>query len=262
MMLCRKQVFQTTILFSALAVIATYSNATQSHAAEIKVLAVGATAPALKRIIPEYEKATGNKVVVWFGPPAPFVEKISKGETVDAVFISGPRYDDLVKSGAIDAGTIFAQLGVGIGIPKGSAKPDVSTADALRRTLLAAKSIGGLASNNGSIGTETYIGFRKLGIADQMTPKYRIYPNGISVVRALVKGEIELGFSVVADMAAAKEIDYAGPYPPAIQTYAPIHATMRIGTKNEAAVGGFLDLVRSKATPGFLEENYLFPAPH
>lgn len=155
-----------------------------------------------------------------------------------------------------------AQLGVGIGIPKGSAKPDVSTADALKRTLLAARSIGGLASNNGSIGTETYIGFRKLGIADQMTPKYQIYPNGISVVRALVKGEIELGFSVVADMAAAKAIDYAGPYPPAIQTYAPIHATMRIGTKNEAAVRGFLDLVRSKATPGFLKENYLFPAPH
>jgi hypothetical protein len=63
-------------------------------------------------------------------------------------------------------------------------------------------------------------------------------------------------------MAAAKAIDYAGPYPPAIQTYAPIHATMRIGTKNEAAVRGFLDLVRSKATPGFLKENYLFPAPH
>ncbi|HEY6619204.1 MAG TPA: substrate-binding domain-containing protein [Steroidobacteraceae bacterium] len=262
MMLCHKQVSQAVILFSALAVIATCSNASQSHAAEIKVFAVGATAPALKRIIPEYEKATGNKVVVWFGPPAPFVGKISKGETVDAVFISGPRYDDLVKSGAIDAGTIFAQLGVGIGIPKGSAKPDVSTADALKRTLLTARSIGGLASNNGSIGTETYIGFRKLGIADQMTPKYRIYPNGISVVRALVKGEIELGFSVVADMAAAKGIDYAGPYPPAIQTYAPIHATMRIGTKNEAAVRGFLDLVRSKATPGFLKENYLFPAPH
>lgn len=235
-------------------------NANQSRAGEIKVLAVGATAPALKRIIPEYEKATGNNVVAWFGPPAPIVEKISKGENVDAVFISGPRYDDLVKSGAIDIGTIFAQLGVGIGIPKGPAKPDVSTADALKRTLLAAKSIGGLAPNNGSIGTETYIGFRKLGIADQMSPKYRIYPNGISVVRALAKGEIELGFSVVADMAAAKEIDYAGPYPPGVQTYAPIHATIRIGTANDAATRAFLDLVRSKATPEFLKENWLFPA--
>ena len=90
-----------------------------------------------------------------------------------------------------------------------------------------------------------------------MTPKYHIYPNGILVVRALAKHEIELG---VADMAAAKEIDYAGPYPPGIQTYAPIHATMRIGTTNEVAVRGLLDLVRSKATPEFLKENYLFPA--
>ena len=260
MRLCRRQFLRSTaVALSSLAVTATCLSATQSSAAEIKVLAVGATAPALKRIIPEYEKATGNKVAVWFGPPAPFVDKLSKGEIVDAVFISGPRYDDLVKSGAIDAGSIFAQLGVGIGIPKGPTKPDVTTADALKRTLLAAKSIGGLAPNNGSIGTETYIGFRKLGIADQMTAKYHIYPNGISVVRALTKGEIELGFSVVADMAAAKEIDYDGSVSARDTTYAPIHATMRIGTANEPAVRGFLDLVRSKATPEFLKENYPLP---
>ena len=94
-------------------------------AAEIRVLAVGATAPTLKRVIPEFENATDNKVIAWFGPPAPIVDQISKGDTVDAVFISGPRYDDLVKSGAIEAGTIIAKLGVGVGIPKGSPKPDM-----------------------------------------------------------------------------------------------------------------------------------------
>jgi ABC-type molybdate transport system substrate-binding protein len=92
-----------------------------------------------------------------------------------------------------------------------------------------------------------------------MVPKYHIYPNGISVVKALTKAEIELGFSVVADMAAAKEIDYAGPYRPGVQTYVPIHATMRIGSTNEVAKN-FLDLVRKRATPDFLKENWLFPA--
>ena len=188
-------------------------------AADLRVLAVGATAPTLKRVIPDFEKATNNKVIAWFGPPAPIVDMIAKGDTVDAVFISGPRYDDLVKGGAIETGFVIAKLGVGVGIPKGSQKPDINTPDALKSTLLAAKSIGGLASNNGSIGTETFIGFRKLGIEEQMVPKYHIYPNGISVVQALVKGEIEMGFSVVADMAATNEIDYAGPYPPGIQTY-------------------------------------------
>ena len=243
MSLCRIKLLRVAtsiVTLSAVSFSVICLDTSQSRAAEVRVLAVGATAPALKRIIPEYEKATGNKVVTWFGPPVPIVEKISKGETVDAVFISGPRYDDLVKSGAVDTGTIFAQLGVGIGIAKGSSKPDVSTADALKRTLLSAKSIGGLAPNNGSIGTETFIGFRKLGIADQMTSKYHVYPNGISVVRALAKSEIELGFSVVADMAAANEIAYAGPYPSGIQTYAPIHATLRMGTANEFAAKGFL----------------------
>jgi molybdate transport system substrate-binding protein len=148
---------------------------------------------------------------------------------------------------------------VGVGIPRGSPRPDISTADALRRTLLAAKTIGGLASNNGSIGTETFIGFRKLGIEDQMVTKYHIYQNGTAVVQALAKGDIELGFSVVADMAATNEIDYAGPYPPGIQTYVPIHAAMRIGTAHQAEVKAFLDLVYRKATPEFLKENWLFP---
>lgn len=256
----QKRQSASVILLSALILIATCLDISRSYAAEIRVLAVGATAPALKRIIPEFEKATGNTVVAWFGPPAPIVEKISKGEAVDVVFISGPRFDDLVKNGAIDAGTVFAQLGVGIGIAKGSPKPDVSTAEGLKRTLLSSKSIGGLAPNNGSIGTETFIGFRKLGIEDQMSPKYHIYPNGISVVQALTKGEIELGFSVVADMAATTDIDYVGPYPPGIQTYAPIHATMRIGSANETAAKTFLDLVRNRATPDFLKESWLFPA--
>lgn len=246
--------------FYAILVLIGASFATENlAAAEIRVLAVGATAPTLKRIIPEFEKATDNKVIAWFGPPAPIVDMIAKGDAVDAVFISGPRYDNLVKNKAIEAGTIIAKLGVGVGIPKGSLRPDISTADALKRTLLAAKTIGGLASNNGSIGTETFIGFRKLGIEDQMVQKYHIYPNGTAVVQALVKGEIELGFSVVADMAATNEIDYAGPYPPGIQTYAPIHAAMRIGTAHEAEVKALLDLVRHKATPEFLKENYLFP---
>lgn len=161
----------SVILVSALTLMVTCLHASWSYAAEIRVLAVGATAPTLKRIIPEFEKATGNKVVVWFGPPTPIVDKISKGATVDVVFISGPRYDDLVKSGAIDAGTTIARLGVGIGIPKGSPKPDVSNADALKGRLFAAKSIGGLAPNNGSIGTETFIGFRKLGIGRSNGPE-------------------------------------------------------------------------------------------
>ena len=55
--------------------------------------------PTLKRVIPEFKKSTDNKVIAWFGPPAPIVDQILKGDTVDAVFISGPRYDDLVKVG-------------------------------------------------------------------------------------------------------------------------------------------------------------------
>jgi len=247
-------------LISTFVFVASCFHVAQSFAAEIKILAIGATAPALKQIIPEFEKASGEKVTAWFGPPGQIVDKITSGETVDLVFVDGPRYDDLVKSGAIDTGIVIARLAVGIGIPKGSIKPDVSTADALKRTLLAAKSVGGLPSNNGSIGTAVFAGFRKLGIEDQIVPKYHIYPNGISVVQALTKGEIELGFSVIADMAAAPDIDYAGPYPPGIQSYRPIHATMRIGSSNEGAVKSFLDLVRNSATPDFLRKNWLFPA--
>jgi ABC-type molybdate transport system substrate-binding protein len=136
----------------------------------------------------------------------------------------------------------------------------VSTAEALKSALLSAKVLGGLGFDNGSVGTETLIGFRKLGIADQLVPKYRVYPTGVSVVQALVRREIDFGFGVFAVMAASKEIDYAGPYPQGIQTYVPIYAAVRVGTTNEAAVKSFIELVRSKATAEFLKDNWLLPA--
>jgi ABC-type molybdate transport system substrate-binding protein len=87
------------LLCTILVLISASCAAKNLAAAEIRVLAVGATAPTLKRVIPKFEKSTDNKVIAWFGPPAPIVDQILKGDTVDAVFISGPRYDDLVKVG-------------------------------------------------------------------------------------------------------------------------------------------------------------------
>lgn len=227
--------------------------------ADIKVLAIGATTPTLRSLIPEFERTTGHKVSIWFGPPAPLVQKLAAGEPTDVVLIGSPRYDDLVKAKTIDEGFVLAKFGVGVGYQKGAPKPQIDTPEVLKTTLLAAKSLVGLPFDNGSIGTETMIGFRKLGIADQMIPKYKFVLNGASVVQAIAKGEAELGFSVFADLAGSSEISYAGPYPAEVQTYVDVHASSRIGGPSEAAGREFLQFVRKNATPELLKASWLLP---
>src|SRR5262249_46682324 len=118
-------------------------NALTTEATELRVLAFGAAAPALHRIIPEFERRTGDRVSVWFGPPTPMHAKIKGGEAVDVLFISTRFYDDLLKQGMVEPGfVVVGRFGVGIGIRKGVPKPNLSTTDALKATLLTVKSLG------------------------------------------------------------------------------------------------------------------------
>jgi molybdate transport system substrate-binding protein len=112
-------------------------------AAEIKVLASNGVRASLEELAPAFERATGNKVVVTFGLAAALKRQIEGGEAFDLCILTGARIDDLAKQGKVDAGSRAptARSAVGIGIRKGAPRPDIGTPDALKRTLLAAKSV-------------------------------------------------------------------------------------------------------------------------
>src|SRR5256885_3808547 len=129
---------------AALLAVATLLFAGFAHAAEVKVLSTQATEEAYKELVPQFEKVSGHKVTTVFTGTLDVQKRIGAGEMYDLLIMAGPAIDDFIKSGKVVGGSRvdLAKSGVGAGVPKGAPKPDLSTVDALKKTLLPAKSIG------------------------------------------------------------------------------------------------------------------------
>src|SRR5436305_1134725 len=115
-----------------------------ANAADIKVLSTQATEEAFKELVPQFEKTSGHKVTTIFTGTLDLQKRIGAGEAYDVIIMAGPAIDDFIKSGKVVAGSRvdLAKSGVGVGVPAGAPKPDISTVDALKKTVIAAKSIG------------------------------------------------------------------------------------------------------------------------
>src|SRR5471032_2523423 len=151
-----------------------------ASAAEIKVLSTQATEESYKELVPQFEKASGHKVATVFTGTLDAMKRLAAGESYDLIIMSGPSIDELMKTGKIVAGSRvdFAKAGVGVAVRKGAAKPDISSTEALKKTLLAAKSIG---YSTGPSGNYVVSMFEKMGVGDQVRPKLKQTPTGVFV---------------------------------------------------------------------------------
>ncbi|MGB6859790.1 MAG: substrate-binding domain-containing protein, partial [Pseudolabrys sp.] len=115
-----------------------------TNAAEIKVLSTQATEEAYRELVPQFEKATGHKVTTVFTGTLGAQKRLADGESYDMIIMAGPAIDAQIKAGkaVADSRVDIAKSGVAVGVPTGAPKPDISTTEALKKTLLAAKSIG------------------------------------------------------------------------------------------------------------------------
>ncbi len=191
------------------------------RAAEIKVVTSGAFTAAYLKMVPEYERATHSKLVTEFGPSMGTTHnaipvRLQRGEAIDVVIMAAPALADLIQQGRVRAGSRvdLVQSSIGMAVKAGAPKPDISTVDALKRTLLAAKSIAYSDSASGVyLSTEL---FPKLGIADQIKDKTRkIQADPVGGVVA--RGEAEIGFQQISELRPVKGIDIVGPLPPGAQ---------------------------------------------
>lgn len=204
-------------LFAALALVATQ----WASAAEIRVITSGAFTEAYKKLIPIYEQASGHKVISSFGAsignaPDSIPSRFARGEKFDLVILSEGGLQNLVNEGKVlkDSRIDLAKSQIGMAVRKGTPKPDISTVDALRQTLLNAKSIAYSASASGTyLSTEL---FPKLGVAERMkeTAK-KIYSERVGAVVA--RGDAELGFQQVSELIYFKELDFVGTLPEEVQ---------------------------------------------
>jgi molybdate transport system substrate-binding protein len=183
---------------------------------DIKVLSSIATREAYLELVPQFEQSSGHKVATTWSGTTAIMQKMAAGEVHDMVIISVPELDELTRQGKIVAGSRvdLAKSGIGIAVRKGAAKPDVSSAEALKRALLAAKTVGYTSGPSGVYMAKL---IERMGIADQIKPKHRGVPSGGTVGTIVASGEAEIGFQQVSELVHIPGTDYVGPLPADVQ---------------------------------------------
>jgi len=207
-------------------------------AAEINVMISGGFSGAYSNLIPEYERMTGHKIVTVRGAsmgntPEAVPNRIARGEPVDVVIINTEAVDRLIADGKATAAsrTELARALIGAVVRAGAPKPDISTADAFKRTLIAAKSIAYSGSASGVYLTTVL--FPRLGIAEQIKPKSKMFFGGVA--HAVARGECELGLQTISEMLTVKGVDHLGPIPAEMQEIQSFSAAVAVGAKEPAA---------------------------
>jgi molybdate transport system substrate-binding protein len=220
-------------------------------AVEIKVVSTQAPEEAYRELVPKFEQASGHKVTTIFTGTLDLQKRIAAGETYDLIIMAGPAIDDFIKSGKIVAGSRvnIARSGVGVGVRAGAPKPDIGSTEAVKKTLLAAKSIGYSTGPSGVYLTGL---FQRLGVADQIKPKLKQTPTGIFVGSLVASGEAEVGFQQVSELSHFPGVDYVGPLPADIQEITVFSSGLQVGAKQAEAANAWVKfLTAPAAAPAF-----------
>ena len=185
------------------------------NAAEIKVIGSPGVREIYTRLVPDFEKSTGHKVVTTWDGVTNVTKRISGGELSDLVLLPASNIDLLLKEGrVVGPRTDVAKSGVGVAIRAGAPKIDVSTSDGLRKAVLGAKSV---AYSAGPSGEYMAALFQKWGIAEQLKGKIVAPPSGSQIGDVLTRGDADIGFQQVSELLPFKTINYLGPLPADIQ---------------------------------------------
>src|SRR5712691_1656864 len=192
-----------------------------ARAAEIKLLCAVALQPAMVALIPDFEKSSGHKVTIAYGTAGAVAGRVQKGEAVDIVISSVPLIDQLQAHKVVARSRVnIAKVGVGVFVRKGAAKPDISSADAFKRSMLAARSIAYPdPAGGGASGIYVASLLERLGIAVEMKPKTKLFPPTEVLYASVASGDVEIGFNQISEILAQPTVELAGPLPSAIQNY-------------------------------------------
>jgi len=234
------------------------------HAAELKVMNSGGFAAAYLDLIPEFERVTGNTVTTAWGPsmgtaPDAIPARLQRGEPVDVVIMVGYALGDLIKQGKIvgDSRVDLARSKIGMAVRAGAPKPDISSVEAFKQALIAAKSIAYSDSASGVyVSTEL---FQRLGIADELRAKSREIKSE-RVGNVVARGEAEIGFQQISELLPVHGIDFVGPLPPELQKITVFAAGIAVTAKEPSAAKTLIEFLASPASVAAINKSGLEPA--
>jgi molybdate transport system substrate-binding protein len=221
----------------------------------MKLLSASALHPVIDALIPAFEKSSGHKVTVVYGTAGAVAERVQKGEPADLVISATPRIDHLQAQGKVAAGdrAIIAKVGVGAFVRKGAAKPDISSADAFKRSMLAAKSIAYPdPAGGGASGIYVASLLERLGIAGEMKPKTKLATLG-TLYSSVASGDVEIGFNQVSEILAQPTVELIAPLPSPIQNYTQFAPGIVTGSSQADTARAFVTFLSSPAAQAVLK---------
>ena len=235
---------------------------TPAPAAEVKVLTAGAFKEVVVALVPDFEKQTGGKVTVDNGTTGQLVKRINDGEGFDVLVITPAVVDEMIASGKLAPGSrvMLASVGVGVVVKEGAPKPDVSTVEAFKRALLAAKSVAYIdPASGGSSGIYIDKLLERLGIADQIRPKAKL-KNGGHVADLIVSGEAELGLHQISEIVPVKGAVLVGPLPKEIQNTTTYAAGISAAARDKNAAEELIKYLSGPDAAAVLKSKGMDPA--
>ena len=228
-----------------------------AYAAEIKLLGPVSLRAVLPNLLPQFEKPSGHQVSVGYATLGAITKRLVEGEAADVAMVSPEQHEELQKQGKLLAGSRaeIARVGFTVFVKKGTPKPDVGSVDALKRTLLMAKSIAlGDPAAGGGAGVYTAGLMQRLGLAEEIRVRTRLVPSGTEVAEAVAKGETEIGIGVASDAAIVPGLD-AFPLPTGAQSYSVYVAGISSTSKQVDAAKALIAFLTSPAVKQILTAN-------
>src|SRR5215469_11915715 len=213
-------------LFAVILALLTGLSARAAAATEIKVVCAGAMRAVLEQLAPAFEKSSGDRLVIEYATAGKVDEKVAADEPIDVAILTKPRADKLVRAAKLVGGTAMelARVPIGLALKSGAPHPDISSVEAVKRTLLDAKSIAYVdPASGGTSGIFLAQALEKMGIAAEIKSKVRLVSPAADqssprVGEVVQRGEAEIGLQPVSELMEVAGIDVVGPLPADLQS--------------------------------------------
>ena len=249
----------TAAVFVLLSFVFSLAAQTPAPSGNLHVLISDGMKAVIEEVTPQIEYAIGCRLDAQFNSSKNLRDKIRAGETFDAVILTSDVLDELAKQGKIATATRveISRTGIGVGVRAGAPKPNISTPDALKQTLLNAKSIS--FNPTGASAAPTYRMFMQLGITDEMKAKLVLDKEAGRPQTNVAEGKVELVISLVPEIKFFPGVDLVGPLPAELQSYVNFGGGVAAHAKNEVAAKALMEYLVSPAVAPVLKAKGMEP---
>lgn len=229
-----------------------------ASSAELKIFGSRVTKMIVDDVGPQFERATGHRLVVVTDVAAVMKRRIEAGEPFDLAILVNFQTDEMIKKGKLlaDTRTDLMKAGIGVAVRRGAKVPDIGTVEAFKQTLLDAKSITYLKEGASTIYLDRL--FARMGIADALRAK-TVKPDTESVSEAVAAGDVELGIIVIPNILSVPGAHLAGPIPEDIQSYIVFTAAVSANSPNQQAASDLIAFLKSPAALSAIKSKGMNP---